>query len=617
MELFNPKVSIIIPVYNGANYLREAIDSALAQTYKNIEIIVVNDGSNDNGKTESIILSYGNKIRYFSKPNGGVATALNLGIEKMTGEYFSWLSHDDVYYENKLEIQIGYLNHLQNKRTILYGGWSIIDRFSNIIGEMQIHPRVPLNYLKEGLYPVLNGFINGCTLLVPKECFIRVGMFNPNLRTTQDYALWFEFFKRYPVFFHKDILLKSRSHSEQGSLIEPNCQKEANKLWIYFIENVQEQDIAANYHTLPAFYYAMAKRLKSSFVPKAYQYALQKMKNLHYPIKVSIVLPTYNRDWCITEALDSIFKQDFKGYEIIVIDDGSTDQTENVLKAYHDKITYVYQGKKGVAAARNEGIRRAKGEYIAFIDSDDLWIKEHLKEHIRVLDEHIEYGMTYNFANVISQDNKMIGEYSIDLDDNYYPALLYINPTPITTPSVVIRKCVLEELGGFDENMDMCEDIDLWRRVARRHSIKCIPHFLTIVRTRSNQFDPNLYFIKRKRFLEKAISEDNTLTEDSIRDLYLELYRTYYLAGCKYEIIFEDLINMAAKYNKIGCLLRNHIVSMITTNQNASQNLTDKIKNIYFCKVRKAMVQVIKKVPFLYNFFRLIYWNVRRVKQNL
>ena len=97
-----------MPVYNGANYVREAIDSALAQTYDNIEIIVVNDGSSDGGRTEEICLAYGDKIRYFSKPNGGVASALNLAVREMTGEYFSWLSHDDLYYPQKNRKAIGF-----------------------------------------------------------------------------------------------------------------------------------------------------------------------------------------------------------------------------------------------------------------------------------------------------------------------------------------------------------------------------------------------------------------------------------------------------------------------------------------------------------------------------
>ena len=93
-----PKVSIVIPVYNGSNFLAEAIDSALSQTYHNTEIIVVNDGSTDEGATENIALSYGNKINYYLKKNGGVASALNFGIEKMSGEYFSWLLAETIVH---------------------------------------------------------------------------------------------------------------------------------------------------------------------------------------------------------------------------------------------------------------------------------------------------------------------------------------------------------------------------------------------------------------------------------------------------------------------------------------------------------------------------------------
>ena len=98
MKFSGPLVSIVIPVYNGSDYLAEAIDSALAQTYGNIEIIVINDGSSDNGKTREVAGKYGDRIRYFEKENGGVPTALNLGIKEMKGDYFSWLSHDDVYF---------------------------------------------------------------------------------------------------------------------------------------------------------------------------------------------------------------------------------------------------------------------------------------------------------------------------------------------------------------------------------------------------------------------------------------------------------------------------------------------------------------------------------------
>ena len=100
---YKPLISVLIPVYNGSNYLEEALESVLEQTYSNYEIIVVNDGSNDEGKTKKIALKYENKIRYFEKENGGVASALNYGISKANGDYISWLSHDDIYNENKLK----------------------------------------------------------------------------------------------------------------------------------------------------------------------------------------------------------------------------------------------------------------------------------------------------------------------------------------------------------------------------------------------------------------------------------------------------------------------------------------------------------------------------------
>src|SRR5512140_3857263 len=104
----HPLVSVVIPVYNGANYLREAIDSALAQTYPHVEVIVVNDGSNDGGRTRAVATSFGSRVRYFEKENGGVASALNLGIREMRGAFFSWLSHDDVYYPEKIARQVAY-----------------------------------------------------------------------------------------------------------------------------------------------------------------------------------------------------------------------------------------------------------------------------------------------------------------------------------------------------------------------------------------------------------------------------------------------------------------------------------------------------------------------------
>ena len=209
-----PKVSIIIPVYNGSDYLEEAIESAISQDYKNIEIIVVNDGSTDNGKTKKIAEKYKNKIKYIEKENGGVSTALNVGISCMTGDFFSWLSHDDKYKFNKISEQIKYLNEngLIDKNVILYSDFDAIDKKSKYLWtEYKDHKM--LNEKKE--YALLRGQINGITLLIPRKAFDECGLFNEKLRCTQDYELWFMMSSKFD-FVHMDkVLAESRFHPKQ------------------------------------------------------------------------------------------------------------------------------------------------------------------------------------------------------------------------------------------------------------------------------------------------------------------------------------------------------------------------------------------------------------------
>ena len=160
-----PKVSIIIPVYNGEKYVKAAIKSALNQSYKNIEVIVINDGSTDN--TEKILKTFGDKIKYFNKENGGVSSALNLGIKKMKGDYFSWLSHDDLYKKNKIKKQIEYIQSKDLNSVILYSDYQFINAKGRKIGKPIKHNSTRLNLYNE--LSILTGAINGISLLIPKE----------------------------------------------------------------------------------------------------------------------------------------------------------------------------------------------------------------------------------------------------------------------------------------------------------------------------------------------------------------------------------------------------------------------------------------------------------------
>jgi len=238
----NPKVSIIIPVYNGANYLAEAIDSVLAQTYDNIEIIVVNDGSTDN--TEEIIKRYKDKIRYYKKENGGVATALNLAIEKAEGEYISWLSHDDIYYPDKIESQISYLHDQNISRAIIFGDVMLISSSGDKIADKRMSERC-IKSLKCLLAIDIKDTLNGCTMLFPKEIFDEFGKFNVDLKYTQDYSMWFNLLKNDVPFIYLDKpLIFSRQHDDQGGRSNPvEATSESDQLHSDLIKQISDDEI--------------------------------------------------------------------------------------------------------------------------------------------------------------------------------------------------------------------------------------------------------------------------------------------------------------------------------------------------------------------------------------
>lgn len=193
----DPLVSIVIPVYNGADYLSECIDSALAQTYSNIEILVINDGSVDDGATEAVAQSYGDRIRYFRKENGGVSSALNLGIQHMRGDYFSWLSHDDRYEPEKVACQVAQILRLGSGNIMAVCRSGQMNRNSQCIRKPSPLP-LPENEriaAEDALLDFIRmGAFNGCALLIPRSVLLACDGFAEDLRYCQDYLMWCEIF---------------------------------------------------------------------------------------------------------------------------------------------------------------------------------------------------------------------------------------------------------------------------------------------------------------------------------------------------------------------------------------------------------------------------------------
>ena len=274
------KVSIIIPVFNGANYMKDAIDSALAQTYENTEVIVINDGSTDNGKTDKIAKSYGDRIRYYNKKNGGVSSAINYGIEKMTGDFFSWLSHDDVYYPEKVADEIKYLeeHNLINKKVIAYSNYMLIDKRGRIITEFIINHKL---VEEKPIYALMRGILNGNSILIPKSAWDKYGPLDTKLYCTQDYDKWFEMSQTYRFVHIPKTLVKSRYHAGQATNTDPRVKTEGNKFWLKLIQSNNEKARKKLNGSNYAYYYHLINFLKNTPYDEALSYCKEQLKK--YP----------------------------------------------------------------------------------------------------------------------------------------------------------------------------------------------------------------------------------------------------------------------------------------------------------------------------------------------
>jgi glycosyltransferase involved in cell wall biosynthesis len=216
---------VIIPVFNGTNYLSEAIESVLAQTFTNFEILIIDDGSTDS--TWDIIQSFGEKVRGFHKENGGVASALNLGIKEMRGDWFAWLSHDDVWIPQKLERQIDFLTKHREFKACYSDYYEI-----NSTGEIIRAVTTSWNQKNDAIWVLFYDVcIHGSSMIIHKTIFEKIGLFNEKLLFTQDGEMWIRILMNYEIGRVPEILIKGRIHPDQGSHKHEEHKKEMDSMY--------------------------------------------------------------------------------------------------------------------------------------------------------------------------------------------------------------------------------------------------------------------------------------------------------------------------------------------------------------------------------------------------
>ncbi len=196
---------------------------------------------------------------------------------------------------------------------------------------------------------------------------------------------------------------------------------------------------------------------------------------------VSVIIPTFNRSGMVREAVESVVSQTCGEFELIVVDDGSTDDTVAALKPYSASLRLVRQENRGVSAARNSGAAVAGGELLAFLDSDDLWLPEKLAVQLSYLRTFPEAAVCHT-EELWIRNGRRVNPRKKHAKAEGRAFMRLLRESLISPSSVILRRSVFDEAGGFDESLPACEDYALWLALARRHDVHLIRRPLVVKR---------------------------------------------------------------------------------------------------------------------------------------
>ncbi len=407
-------ISVIIPAWNRAAFLADAIESVNQQRHEALEIIVIDDGSTDD--TRKIAEQLKGNIRYILQPHRGVAAARNAGIKAARGNIIAFLDTDDLWPPYKLNIQ---LDALKN------GAFEMVLGASRIVKlcENRQEPFVRNNLSPTFSYHLSSG-------LYQRSVFDKIGLFDERL-TPSDDVDWFlraqEAEVRALILSQETVIW--RQHDNNISV--GKSIKELNLFKVLKGSVDRRSNVKKNFTAFRTFEY-------------------QKPDLMEEPL-ISVVVPVCNGARFLAMALRSIFDQFYRNFEVIVVDDGSDDNSAEIIGSF-PKITAIRQKRKGVATARNTGIDAARGEFIAFLDQDDLWMPSKLCLQIacHLKNSNIGYSLTGEKI-FIEPGSPSPAWLRREMFDDHIGHVL---------GAIMIKKNIFERVGLFDPAYEIVSDAD-------------------------------------------------------------------------------------------------------------------------------------------------------------
>ncbi len=515
-RLAQPLISVIIPTFNNARFLPKALASVLSQDYLCCELIVVDDGSTDD--TTAVLTPF-DDVQVIWQANAGSAAARNTGLAQARGEVVVFLDADDYFLPGRLAAHMEFLA-AHPMVGVAHSGWQKVSATGQFIRDVLPWQDAPRLDLADWLCwkPVFLG-----AMTFRREWLERVGGLNPALRQAHDVDLaWrlalagctFGWVKRPLVAYRQHETNTTRDGRTQAESLDallddfftrPDLPETARELepqtriqtWLWSAYHLFKTGQLAEMKpyiqkatTIPPpetpesqlstwarqfWLWGLADELSSDVMLGLLPALGQAMPNVgtnwlagsssspDLPF-VSVIIPTFNNGRYLTDAVTSVLAQSGVACEIIVVDDGSTDGTAAVLAQFAGRVQVVSQANHGVCHARNQGLRLARGEFVVFLDADDLFLPEKLALQAEILVNDARLGAVHSGWQLMDERARPLRLVepwheapNLDLVD-------WLMWKPAYLGGLIFRREWLERTGGFDESLRQAEDVDfLWR----------------------------------------------------------------------------------------------------------------------------------------------------------
>lgn len=420
-------ISIVIPIYNAEKYLEECLNSIKSQTYKNFEVIMVNDGSKDDSETICMnFLRSDSRFRYLKKANGGVSSARNVGLDNVKGDYITFIDADDWVDENHLEILIdgiiknncevaisSYMRFINTRETYLINIYSNQEKYLLNYGKMNRE-----KFLTElpKLISINNSFNCAVSKLFSRRLVEDI-RFDSNIIYAEDLDFYFKLYLKANnfIFINAETYIYrqhdesttsgfSQIHAEQELSVFKKMYETALILGIPTVNYIRKLQTLIDFRN---------DFLENKELLAEYKQFLSDAREIQtYPQKlISIIVPIYNVYPYLQLCLESIETQTYPHFEVLLINDGSRDDSKDICQEFINKdkrFRYFEQENLGISAARNTGIVHSNGEFITFIDGDDFVDPNYLEE--------LYHAALKNDSEIVVASYKEFNEE----DNNYY-----------------------------------------------------------------------------------------------------------------------------------------------------------------------------------------------------